>query len=173
MAQCPALRGRLTMPARNPGPDFDLAAMQAHAGDAAQLLKALANERRLQVLCLLAGGERSVGELNALLDLSQSALSQHLAVLREEGLVRTRRKAQPLSDALAPGPAAAVMEPPDGLYCSPAATRRRRACPRPRHAPAPAACGADTRPARKPTENPMSAIDSYTDLTRAVSKNLT
>ena len=94
MAQCPALRERLTMPARNPGPDFDLAAMQAHAGDAAQLLKALANERRLQVLCLLAGGERSVGELNALLDLSQSALSQHLARMREDGLVAARREAQ-------------------------------------------------------------------------------
>ena len=46
-----------------PAPEFDLEAMHAHAGDAAQLLKALANERRLQVLCLLAAGERSVGEM--------------------------------------------------------------------------------------------------------------
>ena len=69
-----------------PAPEFDLEAMHAHAGDAAQLLKALANERRLQVLCLLAAGERSVGEMQGLLDLGQSALSQHLAVLREEGL---------------------------------------------------------------------------------------
>lgn len=96
---------------------FDLDAMQAHAGEAAQLLKALANERRLQVLCLLAGGERSVGEINALLGLSQSALSQHLAVLREEGLVQTRREAQMVVYSLIPGPAAAVMETLHGIYC--------------------------------------------------------
>ena len=115
------------MPAHRSASGFDLAAMQAHAGEAAQLLKALANERRLQVLCLLAGGERSVGEINALLDLSQSALSQHLAVLREEGLVHTRREAQTIYYALAPGPAAAVMETLHGIYCSPpsAGTRRR------------------------------------------------
>ena len=97
--------------------DFDLAAMQAHAGEAAQLLKALANERRLQVLCLLAGGERSVGEINQLLDLSQSALSQHLAVLREEGLVTTRREAQMVFYSLLPGPAAQVMATLYGIYC--------------------------------------------------------
>jgi Predicted transcriptional regulators len=100
---------------------FDLSAMQAHAGDAARLLKALANERRLQVLCLLAEGERSVGELNELLDLSQSALSQHLAVLREEGLVQTRREAQTIHYSLMPGPAAQVMETLHCIYCGPAA----------------------------------------------------
>lgn len=97
--------------------EFDLAAMQAHAGQAAQLLKALANERRLQVLCLLADGERSVGEINEALDLSQSALSQHLAVLREEGLVETRREAQQVHYSLVPGPAAAVMATLYGIYC--------------------------------------------------------
>ncbi|MBE2291265.1 MAG: winged helix-turn-helix transcriptional regulator [Xanthomonadales bacterium] len=94
--------------------------MHAHAGDAAQLLKALANERRLQVLCLLAAGERSVGEMQSLLDLGQSALSQHLAVLREEGLVATRRDAQTIYYSLAPGPAAAVMHTLHGIYCAPA-----------------------------------------------------
>ena len=69
-------------------------AMRAHAGEAARLLKALANEKRLQLLCLLVGGEQNVGELNARLDLSQSALSQHLAKLRAEGLVATRKEAQ-------------------------------------------------------------------------------
>lgn len=96
---------------------LDLDAMRDHAGEAARLLKALANERRLQVLCLLAGGERSVSELNHLLDLSQSALSQHLAVLREEGLVKTRREAQMIFYSLTPGPAAAVMETLYGIYC--------------------------------------------------------
>lgn len=104
---------------------FDLEEMQAHAGDAAKLLKALANERRLQVLCLLAGGERSVGEINDLLEMSQSALSQHLAVLREEGLVQTRRDAQLVYYALAPGPAAAVMETLHGIYCAPRPRARR------------------------------------------------
>lgn len=96
----------------------DLATMQAHAGEAAQLLKALANERRLQVLCLLAGGERSVGEINELLELSQSALSQHLAVLRDEHLVRTRREAQTIHYSLMPGPAAAVIETLHRFYCN-------------------------------------------------------
>ena len=96
---------------------FDLEKMQAHAGEAAKLLKALATERRRQVLCLLAGGERSVGDINELLDLSQSALAQHLAVLREEGLVKTRREAQLVYYALVPGPAAAVMETLHGIYC--------------------------------------------------------
>lgn len=98
-------------------PEFDLEAMQAHAGEAAKLLKALANERRLQILCLLAGGERSVGEVNQMLDLSQSALSQHLAVLRKEGLVGTRREAQTIYYSLVPGPAAKVMTTLYGIYC--------------------------------------------------------
>ncbi|MGE0581891.1 MAG: ArsR/SmtB family transcription factor [Steroidobacteraceae bacterium] len=113
------------MPKRSNRLPADLAAMQAHAGAATQLLKALANERRLQVLCLLAGGERSVGELNELLDLSQSALSQHLAVLREEELVRTRREAQMIYYSLMPGPAAEVIETLHRHYCgTPAGTRR-------------------------------------------------
>lgn len=110
---------------------LDLSAMQAHAGDAALLLKALANEKRLQVLCLLAGSERSVGEINDLLDLSQSALSQHLAVLREENLVRTRREAQAIYYSLAPGPAGAVMETLHGIYCArPVARPRKRTAAR-------------------------------------------
>lgn len=100
-------------------PAFDLDAMHAHAGEATRLLKALANEKRLQVLCLLAGGERSVGEMQGLLDLGQSALSQHLAVLRDEDLVRTRREAQTIFYALAPGPAEAVIRTLHGIYCAP------------------------------------------------------
>ena len=92
--------------------------MREHAGDAAQLLKALANEKRLVVLCLLADGERSVGELNAELDLSQSALSQHLAVLRTDGLVETRRDAQTIYYTLAAGPAQRIIETLHGIYCS-------------------------------------------------------
>lgn len=108
---------------------FDLSAMQAHAGDAALLLKALANEKRLQVLCLLAESERSVGEINELLDLSQSALSQHLAVLREENLVHTRRVAQTIYYSLAPGPAGAVMKTLHGIYCGRPGARATKRTP--------------------------------------------
>lgn len=96
---------------------FDVTTMRNHAGDAAQLLKALANEKRLLVLCMLAEGERSVGELNARVDLSQSALSQHLAVLRNDGLVTTRREAQTIYYTLAKGPAQRIIETLHGIYC--------------------------------------------------------
>lgn len=98
-------------------PDLDPEAMRAHATDAAQLLKALGNEKRLMLLCLLVEGERSVGELNARLDLSQSALSQHLALLRQDGLVTTRREAQSIYYSLASGPAQAIIATLHGIYC--------------------------------------------------------
>lgn len=91
--------------------------MRTHVGSAARLLKALANEKRLIILCLLAERERSVGELNTELELSQSALSQHLAVLREDGLVTTRREAQAIYYGLASGPARRIVETLHGLYC--------------------------------------------------------
>lgn len=115
----------MTMTTKTKKTVLDTQAMRAHAGDAARLLKALANERRLQVLCLLAEKERSVGEINALLGLSQSALSQHLAVLRQEGLVQTRREAQAILYSLMSGPAARVIQTLHGIYCSPAPTRVR------------------------------------------------
>ena len=92
--------------------------MRAHAADASRLLKALANEKRLMILCLLADGERTVSELNALLDLSQSALSQHLAVLRDDGLVHTRRDAQCVVYSLPRGPAKRIIDVLHGVYCS-------------------------------------------------------
>ncbi len=91
--------------------------MRVHAGDASRLLKALANEKRLMLLCLLVQGERSVGDLNAELDLSQSALSQHLAVLRADGLVDTRREAQTIYYSLAQGPAQRIIATLHGIYC--------------------------------------------------------
>ena len=91
--------------------------MAAHADEAAQLLRALASPHRLQVLCALTGGEHSVGELNARVALSQSALSQHLARLRDEGLVSTRRDGQTVYYALADGPALTVIEALHGVYC--------------------------------------------------------
>ncbi|HVY04002.1 MAG TPA: metalloregulator ArsR/SmtB family transcription factor [Caulobacterales bacterium] len=68
--------------------------LEARAVEAARMLKVLANEQRLTVLCRLSGGEMSVTELGRHVNLSQSALSQHLAKLRADGLVATRRDAQ-------------------------------------------------------------------------------
>jgi DNA-binding transcriptional ArsR family regulator len=74
-----------------------IAALAPKAGDAAALLKALANEQRLVILCqLMSAGELSVGALCDRVGLSQSALSQHLARLREQALVTFRREAQTL-----------------------------------------------------------------------------
>ena len=69
---------------------------QASAGDASRLLKALSNEHRLMILCQIGEGERQVADLLPLVGLSQSALSQHLARMREEGLVAYRRESQTL-----------------------------------------------------------------------------
>ena len=68
--------------------------LEPRAVEAARLLKLLANEQRLTVLCRLSGSELSVTELGEYVNLSQSALSQHLAKLRADGLVATRRDAQ-------------------------------------------------------------------------------
>lgn len=100
-----------------PLPMIDSARMRRHADEATRLLKSLGNEQRLMILCLLAEHERPVHELHALLDLSQSALSQHLAVLRNEMMVQTRREAQSIIYALAPGPAATVIETLHRIYC--------------------------------------------------------
>lgn len=91
--------------------------MAKHADDAARLLKALANPNRLMVLCLLAEGERSVGQLNEQVPLTQSALSQHLAVLRRDGLVKTRRDAQTVYYSAAQGPAAEIIDVLHRTYC--------------------------------------------------------
>lgn len=72
----------------------DLDAFKSAAKDTAALLKVLANENRLMILCTLMNNEMSVSELNQHISLSQSALSQHLAVLRKEQVVETRRDSQ-------------------------------------------------------------------------------
>ncbi|MDA1100193.1 MAG: metalloregulator ArsR/SmtB family transcription factor [Proteobacteria bacterium] len=85
-------------------------AIQAHATDASRILKAMANERRLMILCYLNEGEHSVGELEKLLGISQSALSQHLARLRNDGLVRSRRQAQNIYYSLCGESARIIMQ---------------------------------------------------------------
>ena len=91
--------------------------MREHAPDAAGLMKALGNESRLMILCTLAEGERSVGDLNAMIPLSQSALSQQLARLRSHGIVETRRESQTIYYSLSEGPADKVIHLLHDIYC--------------------------------------------------------
>lgn len=100
-----------------------MAAIQEHAHEAAAFLKALANDQRLLVLCSLLEGSLSVGEINERVPLSQSALSQHLGVLREAGLVTTARQSQTIYYALARGPALQIMEVLYSAFCAPTARK--------------------------------------------------
>lgn len=105
-----------------------MARMQEHACEASSLLKAMGNEQRLLILCQLVAHELSVGELHTRIDLSQSALSQHLAVLRDAGMVQTRRSAQTIFYSLPVGPVHRVMHTLHDIYCGApksAAARKR------------------------------------------------
>jgi len=95
--------------------DFD--AMQRNASDAVNLLKGLANESRLMIMCVLSEGEVSVGQLNQRIKLSQSALSQHLAVLRDQELVQTRRESQTIYYRLSDTAAISIIELLHHVYC--------------------------------------------------------
>ncbi len=91
--------------------------MRHNAAEAVTLLKSLANESRLLIMCVLAEGELSVGDLNRRIELSQSALSQHLAVLRKQGLVTTRREGQVIHYALADSQAIPLIERLHDIFC--------------------------------------------------------
>jgi DNA-binding transcriptional ArsR family regulator len=80
-----------------------MAAIEEHATEAAAFLKALANDQRLLILCCLLEGPLSVGEINERVPLSQSALSQHLGVLRDADLVTTTRQSQTIYYAITKG----------------------------------------------------------------------
>lgn len=84
-----------------PIPTIDIIEMRTKATEAAELLKAMSNENRLIILCHLGEKEMSVTELNGFIDLSQSSLSQHLARLRNDGLVKTRRESQTIFYSIA------------------------------------------------------------------------
>jgi DNA-binding transcriptional ArsR family regulator len=113
-------------------PDINLAELQSRALRATSLLKAMANPVRLLVLCQLAEGEKSVGELERVVDVSQSALSQHLALLRQRGIVGSRRAGQAIYYSLSGPEAPALLAALYEVYCSKVANARaRRAQPRP------------------------------------------
>ncbi|MBI3676055.1 MAG: winged helix-turn-helix transcriptional regulator [Proteobacteria bacterium] len=97
--------------------------MRQSAGAAEEMLKALANRHRLMILCQLLDAERPVGELAQFLELRDSTVSQHLALLRKDGLVSTRREGQTIWYALASEPVSKLVETLYGIYCRPSAVR--------------------------------------------------
>jgi DNA-binding transcriptional ArsR family regulator len=98
-----------------------IADLQKSAHRATSLLKAMSNSSRLLILCQLAEGEKTVSELERLVGLSQSGLSQHLALLRRKGIVATRREAQSIYYSLASKEATAVMATLYEVFCTKAA----------------------------------------------------
>jgi DNA-binding transcriptional ArsR family regulator len=108
--------------ARQAKPDADVAPQLTELHDmashAVELLKAMANEWRLMILCQLSEGEKTVSELQEILGLSQSALSQHLAVLRREKIVKSRKHAQSVSYSLAGDDAPRVMTTLHEVFCA-------------------------------------------------------
>lgn len=100
------------------GGDIGIDQLVRKAGEAARMLKLLANENRLLILCrLVVAGEMSVGELAGVVELSQSALSQHLAKMREDGLVATRREAQTVFYRIADPNAERLLALLKDIYC--------------------------------------------------------
>ena len=104
--------------AEAPAREFEkLSELHDVAAHAVELLKAMANEWRLMILCQLSDGEKTVSELQEILGLSQSALSQHLAVLRRERIVKARKHAQSVSYSLAGDEAPKVMNTLHEVFC--------------------------------------------------------
>ena len=95
----------------------DVSQIRASAKEACAMLKILANEDRLLILCQLSQGARNVGELEELLDIHQPTLSQQLTILREEGLVTTQRKGKYIFYTLASEQVIEIMETLFSIYC--------------------------------------------------------
>jgi ArsR family transcriptional regulator, virulence genes transcriptional regulator len=103
-----------------------MAELHDMASNACELLKAMANEWRLMILCQLSEGEKTVSELQSVLGLSQSALSQHLAILRREKIVRSRKHAQSVSYSLTGDEAIKVMASLHDVFCGAASTGEQK-----------------------------------------------
>jgi DNA-binding transcriptional ArsR family regulator len=97
---------------------LDLSALQASAHDACALLKALANPHRLMIVCTLIDGEQSVGALARVLGVRETLASQHLGLLRRDGVVAARRDGQTIYYGLQSDPARALVETLFRLFCT-------------------------------------------------------
>lgn len=93
--------------------------LEEQSEKASALLKALANEKRLMIVCILSQGEKNVGELEQFVGLSQSALSQHLARLRRDGVVHTRREAQTIFYSIKDSSVTKLLECLTAIYAMP------------------------------------------------------
>ena len=102
-----------------PQPNVDVRRMALRAHEASEFLKALAHESRLMILCDLLRGEKSVGELEALLTRRQSAVSQQLARLRLEGLVSARRDGKTIYYSIASDKARSIIGALYDSFCNP------------------------------------------------------
>ena len=103
-----------------------IAELEPRAGEAAQLLAAMSNTKRLLILCHLLDRELSVNDLAERVELAQSPLSQHLAKLRSLKLVATRRDGQTIYYRLASDGVAQVLATLHGIYCAPVSAARRK-----------------------------------------------
>jgi len=101
--------------------------MEAAADQASELLKALSNRHRLMIVCQLLDGERSVGQMAEALGLRDSTVSQHLALLRKDGLVACRRDAQTIFYSIASEPAREVLSTLYKVFCPEAPTTSNEA----------------------------------------------
>ena len=101
-----------------PAAKLDIDDMQSAAAEACRLMKVLSNPDRLLLLCQLSQGEHNVGELEAALGITQPTLSQQLTVLRDEGLVLTRREGKHVFYSLDSPPAQAVIRTVYQQFCS-------------------------------------------------------
>ncbi|GGI23062.1 transcriptional regulator [Bradyrhizobium guangdongense] len=104
---------------------MNIEVMERAADQASELLKALANRHRLLIICQLIDGERSVGELAEFLDLRDSTVSQHLALLRKDGLVSARREAQTIFYSIASEPAREVLKTLYQAFCAPKSAKAK------------------------------------------------
>jgi ArsR family transcriptional regulator, virulence genes transcriptional regulator len=105
---------------------IDSEVMEQAADEASTLLKALSNRHRLLIICQLIDGEQSVGELAEFLSLRDSTVSQHLALLRKDGLVSARRDAQTIFYSIASEPARNVLKTLYQAYCTTKSKSGRR-----------------------------------------------
>ena len=98
---------------------MDIKTLEEKSEKVATILKAIGNEKRLMIVCLLSAGEKNVGELEQLVGLSQSALSQHLARLRRDDILATRREAQTIFYSIKDANVSALLDSLCTIYSAP------------------------------------------------------